>query len=159
MFLPEPGKTAITTIKLSGKGASRARAAVGEQVQLVVNGHALWVREARGELLGTVEPRLARRVIELMGGGNRYEAALVSSADDVARIVIRETYQDASHMGKESFPAQDAAVPRPDLKDGAASDDADEDEADEKVEEGDEEPASQEEVAAPEDTAEKLYFG
>ena len=50
-----------------------------------------------------VEPRVGLRLARLMGGGNRYSAALVSTAEP-PRIIVRETYQDPSQAGKVSFP-------------------------------------------------------
>jgi tetratricopeptide (TPR) repeat protein len=161
MFVPEPGKAAITTIKLKGKAAALAKVAVGEQVSLVVDGHALGVRDARGELLGAVEQRLAYRIIELMNGGNHYGAALVSAGNDAARIVIRETYQDPSQLGKVSFPAQEGTAPGGSAE-GGASFDADEEEAlsdEEDAGEGtDEQAVNMEEESAQEDAAPSLYM-
>ncbi|TAK31867.1 MAG: tetratricopeptide repeat protein [Chloroflexota bacterium] len=128
MFLAEPGKAVVASIKSSGKAAALVKVAVGEQVDLVVDGRALWVRDARGTVLGALEQRLARRIIELMEGGNRYDAALASASDDDARVIIRETYQDPSQLGKVSFPAMGATVRHDDLQDGLLSGDSDEEE-------------------------------
>lgn len=160
MFLAEPGKAVVTSIKPRGKAVALVKVAVGEQVDLVVVGRALWIRDARGALLGTVEQRLAHRIIELMEGGNRYDAALASTGDDGARVVIRETYQDPSQLGKVSFPARQATVRPGDLQDGLASDDSDEEEAeaDDVAEETEETTPSAEEEAASRRSLDEPYF-
>ena len=54
MFLAEPDKAVVALIKPRGKAAGLVKVAVGEQVDLVVNGRALWVRDARGTVVGAV---------------------------------------------------------------------------------------------------------
>jgi hypothetical protein len=62
------------------------------------------VENSRGEYLGRVEPKHAPRLIRLMLGGNKYSAAVVKSTADGMTIMVRETYQDPSQVGKLSFP-------------------------------------------------------
>ena len=58
----------------------------------------------RGVRLGMVEPRLARRLIKFIQGGNRYLAAVTSAEQSGVKLMIRETYQDPKFIGKPSFP-------------------------------------------------------
>jgi hypothetical protein len=39
-----------------------------------------------------------------MKGGNKYTAAIISSAEDKVTVIIREMYQDPSQAGQLSFP-------------------------------------------------------
>jgi tetratricopeptide (TPR) repeat protein len=159
MFIAEPGKSAVTSVKLKGKASALAVIAVGEQVELVVNRRTLSVRDARGALLGSVEQRLARRIIDLMKGGNQYDAALVSAAGDTARVVIRETYQDPSQVGKVSFPALETAPVRDDVHDGVGDDvDDEEAEADDTAEETDDTTGEVEDEAGSRKPLEEPYF-
>jgi hypothetical protein len=52
-----------------------------------------------------------------MAGGNEYTAAVVSSTEDTAAIIIREVYQDPSQAGRLSFPAKEFKSPRPYISD------------------------------------------
>jgi len=75
-------------------------------VQLFVTGHTLFVRNAAGEDIGQVEPRLANRLINFMEGGNRYAAAILAMENGQVRLMIREEYQHPGMFGKVSFPSQ-----------------------------------------------------
>jgi hypothetical protein len=52
-----------------------------------------------------------------MAGGNEYTAAVVSTTEDTATIIIRETYQHPSQVGRLSFPAKEFKSPRPYISD------------------------------------------
>jgi hypothetical protein len=64
------------------------------------------VRNAVGEDVGQIEPRLANRLINFMEGGNRYAAAILAMENGQIRLIIREEYQPPSMFGKVSFPSQ-----------------------------------------------------
>ena len=84
--------------------------AVGDKVQLFVNGHSILVRNSAGEDIGQIEPRLANRLINFMEGGNRYAAAILAMENGQVRLIIREDYQHPSMFGKVSFPSQGGVV-------------------------------------------------
>jgi len=86
------------------------------------------VENAQGEYLGEVEPKLGMRLIKLIEGGNRYAAAIATLARDDVRIIIKETYQHPSQVGKLSFPATTGEAFRPYIKEGLVRTDADEEE-------------------------------
>jgi hypothetical protein len=54
--------------------------------------------------LGALEPKLARRLIKFMRGGNRYQAGVTSVDGSMVKLIVRETYQDPRFAGKPSFP-------------------------------------------------------
>jgi tetratricopeptide (TPR) repeat protein len=108
LFIEETGKTGITELINLGQSSVLAKVAVGDKVQLHVNGHTIFVRNAAGEDIGQVEPRLANRLINFMEGGNRYAAAIVAMEQGQVRLIIREEYQHPSMFGKVSFPSQGA---------------------------------------------------
>ena len=167
MFIAEPGKAVITSIKLTGKTANLAKLAVGERVNLVVDNRSMRVADARGAVIGTLEPRLARRIIEMTNGGNRYDAALVSAADTSARVVIREAYQDASQVGQVSFPntgtSAGTTALHGEIKEGLTHDDLDEDEAmydqEEAAEDTDDASSGVEEEVTGDRRPDDLYLG
>jgi Tetratricopeptide repeat len=108
LFIEETGKTGITELINLGHSSVLAKIAVGDKVQLHVNGHTIFVRNAAGEDIGQIEPRLANRLINFMEGGNRYAAAIVAMEHGQVRLIIREEYQHPSMFGKVSFPSQGA---------------------------------------------------
>jgi hypothetical protein len=96
----------LTDLINIASGAALAKVGVGDRVQLYVTGHTLLVRNAAGEDIGQVEPRLANRLINFMEGGNRYAAAILVMETGQVRLMIREEYQHPSMFGKVSFPSQ-----------------------------------------------------
>jgi hypothetical protein len=86
-----------------------------------VNNNALEVYDENGQYVGQVEPRLAKRLMGLIEGGNRYTAAVTQVVDSAISIIIREVYQHPSQRGKLSFPPK--ALPtgayRPYMREGA----------------------------------------
>jgi hypothetical protein len=112
-------------------------------------GDAVELRAERSELvarvndttIGGVEPRIAARLIKLMAGGNRYEAAITTIHDAGAEltIIIREVFTHPVNFGKVSFPTlgQAGAGVRPYMKGTALryDDDDEVEEADEDSEE------------------------
>ena len=107
-FLAEGGKTTVTTLEQPAPGPVLARMAPGDHVSLEIEGNTLVARNDSSEYLGRATPRLTVRLIRLMTGGNRYEAAITSASETELSIIIRETYQSPEQMGIASFPAQGA---------------------------------------------------
>ena len=106
LFIEETGKTGMTDLINPASSSVLAKVAVGDKVQLRVKGHTILVRNAAGEDIGQVEPRLANRLINFMEGGNRYAAAILAMEQGQVRLIIREEYQHPSMFGKVSFPSQ-----------------------------------------------------
>jgi len=119
LFIEERGKTALTDLTNVAAAPVLARMAAGDQVYLEIAGSTLQVRNRRGDVLGTVVPRLARRLIEALQSGNRYVAGITNLTDHTVRILIREVYQHPSQAGKPSFPARAGGEVRPYTKDRA----------------------------------------
>lgn len=102
LFIEEVGKAAVVRLE-AGRPDALGALDAGDAVELEVKGNAVNVVTQGGAYVGMVEPRVGLRLARLMGGGNRYSAALVSTGDS-PRIIVRETYQDPSQAGKVSFP-------------------------------------------------------
>src|SRR5205085_922004 len=75
----------------------------GDVADLRIQGDAIVAETVRGVRLGSVEPKLARRLIKFMQTGNRYQAGVTACDDTHVKLIIRETYQDARNAGKPSF--------------------------------------------------------
>ncbi len=137
LFIEETGKTGFTHLVDIAPAAVLARLTAGDQVHLHVEDNALFVRNAAGETLGRVEPRLANRLIKFIAGGNQYAAAITDLDDGGVRLIIRETFQDPSLLGRVSFPPQvGAGSVRPYIKDTMLRYDRDEEEDELTDEEG-----------------------
>lgn len=104
LFVEEMGKSALANVVLE-KGFDPALVAPGDQVELVAAGDTLKVVSSARKTIGSVEPKLARRVLKFMGGGNKYAAVVATGEEASLRIIIRETYQAAEFAGQPSFPA------------------------------------------------------
>jgi len=111
-FIEEVGKAGVVNLYRLGSPETRARMVTGDRVYLRVDGPNLIVENGHGEYLGLVEPRHGQRLVRLIEGGNRYSAAIVSSAEDSMSIIIREEYQDPSQAGRLSFPPREIEGPR-----------------------------------------------
>jgi tetratricopeptide (TPR) repeat protein len=138
-FIAETGKTGVASLVRTAGRQVLAKLAVGDQVHLKPEGRALYVANAKEEMLGQVEPKLSQRLIDLMKGGNHYAAAIMSISDSDVKVIIRETYQDPSQSGKVSFPTKgDVSAVRPYIKETLIKyGSEEEDEEDEAAEERD----------------------
>jgi tetratricopeptide (TPR) repeat protein len=116
-FIEETGKAGVVSLYRLAPPELLARMAAGNRVYLKRDGPGLSVTNARGDYLGQVEPRHAQRLVKMMEGGNRYDAAIVSAAEDRVLVIIREVYQDPSQTGLLSFPPKGGESLRPYLSD------------------------------------------
>jgi len=103
LFVEEMGKTTTTTLRAAA-GEVCSRVAAGDVAELRVDGDGIEVDTARGVRVGSLEPKLARRLIKFIQGGNRYQAGITSCEGSTVKVIVREVYQDAKFAGKPSFP-------------------------------------------------------
>lgn len=121
IFIEETGKTGLTSLMKLGEPAVLLKLTAGDRVDLRVNGAALEVYDENGQYVGAVEPKLAKRLMALLEGGNRYSGAVTTVSEKAITIIIRENYQHPSQRGKFSFPpkALPAGTYRPYMREGA----------------------------------------
>ena len=103
MFIGETGKAGATTLQ-AVDAARVAELDAGDLVELRLQGNAVNVHTKAGAYIGMVEPRIGLRLSKMMAGGNKYTAALLSTTGGEIRVMIRETYQHPSLIGRVSFP-------------------------------------------------------
>src|SRR5690348_4308325 len=103
LFVEEMGKTIITTTEGSSNDIC-SRVAAGDVAELKVEGDGIVAETSRGVRLGSLEAKLARRLIKFMRGGNRYQAGVTACDGNTVKLIVRETYQDPRFAGKPSFP-------------------------------------------------------
>jgi hypothetical protein len=155
LFIEEMGKTGVTRVKPQNLKLL-ATLSAGDEVALKTVGSRLTVETMAGEYLSDVEPRLAIRLTKLMDGGNQYAAAVAGIEEDSVRVIIKETFQHPSQVGRLSFPAGKAGdVPRAYTKESMVRSDLDEDEdlVDELEDWGDEAEGETETEAEPRETS------
>ena len=153
LFIEEMGKTGVTT--LAGVNTKLlATLSAGDEVALSSVGSRLSVETMGGEHISDVEPKLALRLSKLMGGGNKYAAAVAGLGDKSVRVIIKETFQHPTQVGRLSFPAGKAGdVVRPYTKESMVrADMEDEDETVDETEDWDEAEAEPETEGEPRDT-------
>ena len=103
LFIEEMGKTGHARL-INVAGADKlAPLSPGDHVALTPSGDQL-VAMVGADEIGHVEPRVGARLVKLMAGGNRYEAAITILNRDDVRIIIRETFAHPDNFGKVSFP-------------------------------------------------------
>jgi tetratricopeptide (TPR) repeat protein len=161
VFIEEMGKTGrARLINLAGPRVL-APLSPGDAVQLAVEGDELIARVGSATI-GTVEPRIAARLMKLMASGNRYEAAIttIHEAGSDLTIIIREVFTHPTNFGKVSFPTLTGGAPgvRPYMKGTALryDDDEEQEDVDEDSEEVEELDTSLPEYSAEPDDEEEL---
>jgi tetratricopeptide (TPR) repeat protein len=103
LFITEVGKAGVVNLHNVASRKVLAKMGFGDQVHLEARGQQLVVMNESGEYLGEVEPRQGLRLIKLMRGGNRYDAAILNVEDDKVQVIIKEVYQHPSQVGRPSF--------------------------------------------------------
>lgn len=128
LFIEEMGKTGATIVKPADTKIL-ATLSAGDEVALKMVGSRLTLETMGGEYISDVEPKLAIRLKRLIEGGNQYAAAVSGIDGEKVRVVIKETFQHPSQVGRLSFPAGKAGdVVRPYTKESLVRSDLDDDE-------------------------------
>src|SRR3989441_7292411 len=104
LFIEDMGKTGILRIINPAPTHVLAKYSPGAECELREQEGLLAVHARDGELVGFLEPKVGRRLIDLLRTGNQYVAALVSSDPQNPRIAIREMSQSAENASRISFP-------------------------------------------------------
>jgi tetratricopeptide (TPR) repeat protein len=104
LFIEETGKTTVTQLAGVAAADALARVAAGDPVALEVHGNVVRALGPGGELLGRLEPKIGKRVINLIKLGNQYTAAVTGVDDQSVRIIIREAHRAPSMGDRPSFP-------------------------------------------------------
>jgi len=103
LFITEVGKAGVVNLHNVASVNVLAKMAFGDQVHLEARRQHLIVTNESGEYLGEVEPRQGLRLIKLMRGGNRYDAAILNVEEHKVQVIIKEVYQHPSQVGRPSF--------------------------------------------------------
>lgn len=106
LFMTEMGKAGVVDLRNVASGNVLAKMTFGDQVHLEVRGQHLIVKSEGGECLGEIEPKQGLRLVQLMQGGNRYDAAILKVEENKVQVVIKETYRHPGQAGRPSFPVK-----------------------------------------------------
>jgi len=104
LFIEDMGKTGILRLINPAPAHILARYSAGALCELREQEGLLAVHASDGALLGFLEPKVGRRLIDLIRTGNQYVAAMVSNDQANARVAIREVFQSAENVSRISFP-------------------------------------------------------
>jgi hypothetical protein len=102
LFVEEMGKTVITPVEGSSPDIC-SKVAAGDIAELKIDGDGIVAETSRGVRLGTLEAKMARRLIKFMRGGNKYQGGVTACDGSTVKLIVRETYQDPKFAGKPSF--------------------------------------------------------
>ena len=92
LFIEDMGKTGILRLINPAPTHVLAKYSPGAECELREQEGLLAVHARDGELVGFLEPKVGRRLIDLLQTGNQYVAALVSTDPQNPRIAIREIF-------------------------------------------------------------------
>ena len=104
LYTKESGKTATVTLVSPAKEDVLAKMSTGDEVYLHIESQRLIVQDSLEIYLGQIEPKHELRLLELIGEGNKYAAAIASLEHTEVKIIIREIYQHPSLADRISFP-------------------------------------------------------
>ena len=104
LFVEDMGKTGILRLINPAPAYVLARYSAGAECQLKEQEGLLAVHARDGELLGFLEPKVGRRLLDLINTGNEYVVAVVSNDQQNPRVAIRETLQSPENAQRISFP-------------------------------------------------------
>lgn len=115
IFIVETGKTALTTLTNLAPNDVVLRLTTGEQLQIEADDDSKTVqlRDGEGNIIGALEPQLARRLIDMMRkrdgephSGNGYAAVVANLDQGMVKVLIREIYQAPENRTMVSFPGK-----------------------------------------------------
>ena len=98
------GKTGILRLINPAPPHVVAKYSPGAEAELRERDGLIAVHARDGELLGFLEPKVGRRLLDLINTGNEYVVAVVSNDQQNPRVAIRETLQSPENAQRISFP-------------------------------------------------------
>jgi hypothetical protein len=118
IFIEEVGKTYLDDLVNCAPGATLNIITSGQRLLPTIDGQTIVLSSTDGEYVGQLEPRISRRLVELMGMGNEYAVFVTSSTGTSVRVIVREVARGEGMGARLSFPRQGkVAIPRAYLRD------------------------------------------
>lgn len=117
IFIEEVGKTYVTDLVRPSINVLFTGVAPADEVELHIEGNEVEVRDREGRRLGQLEPRIARRMVQMVESGNRFRGYVVALTGNTVRVILREVFRNPAARLRVSFPRQATiAAPRPYLR-------------------------------------------
>jgi tetratricopeptide (TPR) repeat protein len=110
LFIEDMGKTGILRLVNPAPPNVIARYSPGAEAELREQEGLLAVNARDGALLGFLEPKVGRRLIELIRAGNEYVVAIVTNDQANPRVAVREVLQSPENAHRISFPGHHRPV-------------------------------------------------
>ena len=105
-FIEQSGKSCVAVLRRTTELGSVCTAGPGDAATLTVKKDNIVVSTSDGAPLGTLQPRLARRLRRLIAGGNSYSAAIINIGNQETSVIIHESSQHPNLRDVISFPVQ-----------------------------------------------------
>lgn len=105
VFVEEVGRTWVDELTNPLPVMRLSEVSPGTRLDLTIADGRLFVTDG-DERLGEIEARVARRPVELIEGGNRFEVYALGISGQSLRVIIREVYRDPSQESNVAFPRQ-----------------------------------------------------
>ena len=102
-FLEEPGKTKLVNLVNVASGPILLEQSYADRVALTPRRHTMIVTNLSETYLGALPDDLARRLLLLTKGGNRYECFVKSVCKNAINVFIRETFRAKRFAATPSF--------------------------------------------------------
>ena len=106
IFIVETGKTALTTLTGIASLDIVMSLMIGEELTINHDGKNVALMDGDGHQIGSLEPQLAQRLIQMLEGGNRYVAVVANVEENLVKVLIREIYQAPYQRTRVSFPGK-----------------------------------------------------
>jgi hypothetical protein len=105
LFISDPAVATVSELKDVAPPEILAAISPGDKFKLDMSDAIVTVPTSRGELVGTLEVRIATRLRKMIDGGNKYEVLAAKLTDSVAVVVVRETKRSTEQARIASFPS------------------------------------------------------
>ena len=103
-FIEQSGKSCVAVLRRSPELAPVCTAGPGDTATLTVKKDNIVVSTSDGALLGSLQPRLARRLRRLIAAGNSYSTAIINIGNQETSVIIHESSQHPNLRDVISFP-------------------------------------------------------
>lgn len=118
IFVEEIGKTYVDDLVAVAPADVLTELSSGDQLTMQIEGDTIRCYDEDGEYIGQLEPRLARRIIDLTSLSNEYAVYVTANTGQSVRVIIRETQKSPEMGTRLSFPRQGKiSIPRAYLRD------------------------------------------
>lgn len=104
IFLEEPGKTKVVNLINLAPASTLLTLSCGDQANLLIKRRAITVIDSNRIYLGALPDDISAKLINLIKGGNRYEAFIKTVAKKSLSVFIREVYRAPRFKNQPTFP-------------------------------------------------------